>query len=277
MIKDVQEYKNDQLPADVQVIRDIEYGKAADVSLKLNVMRPNAPGKDKLPALVWIHGGGWVGGNKDDATGLLSAFAQQGYVCVSVEYRFADVATFPAQIQDCKAAIRFLRAHAEEYGLDAQRIGVWGDSAGGQLVALLGTSGGVAELEGDSGNQEQSSAVQAVCDWYGPVGYAKGTLTKDNAVSVMLGGTPQDNREQARLSDPMSFIDGQDPPFLIMHGDKDNLVPLQLSQQFERALREAKVDVTLDVIPGAGHGDGFWGVPGIYGKVLAFFDKTLKK
>lgn len=275
--KTVQDYKNDQLPVDVQVIRDVEYGKAGDVSLKLNVIRPKTPEKEKLPVLVWIHGGGWVGGNKDDATGLLCGFAQQGYVCVSVEYRFADVATFPAQIQDCKAAIRFLRANADKYGIDTQRFGVWGDSAGGHLVSLLGTSGSVPELEGDSGNAGQSSAVQAVCDWYGPVGFARGTLNKDDPVSVMLGGTPQDNRELARQSDPVTFIDGQDPPFLIMHGDKDNVVPLWLSQEFNKSLKAAKVDVTLDIIPGAGHGDGFWGVPAIYSKVLAFFDRTLKK
>ncbi len=271
------DYKADQLPDDVEVLKDIEYGQAGGVSLRLNLIRPKEPDQQPLPVIVWIHGGGWMAGNKDDAIGLLCGFAQRGYACVSVEYRFADVAVFPAQIHDCKAAIRFLRAHAQEYGLDAQRIGAWGDSAGGHLAALLGTSGDVPELKGDGGNPEQSSRVQAVCDWYGPVGFAEAAMAQDHPISVLLGGTPQSRRELARQADPITFLSADDPPILIMHGDRDELVPLQLSRGFADALSAGSVDVTLDVIRGAGHGDGFWGVTAIYDKVLAFFDKVLKK
>ncbi len=275
--RSIVDYKADQLPDDVEVLKDIEYGQVGGVSLRLNLVRPKDPAQQPLPVIVWIHGGGWVGGSKDDATGLLCGFAQRGYACASVEYRFADVAVFPAQIQDCKAAIRFLRANAQEYGLDAQRIGAWGDSAGGHLVALLGTSGDVQALEGDAGNMEQSSRVQAVCDWYGPVGFAEGTMAQDHPISVLLGGTPQSNRELARQADPITFISAGDPPMLIMHGDRDNLVPVQLSRGFADALSAGSVDVTLDIIRGAGHGDGFWGVTAIYDKVLNFFDKVLKE
>lgn len=270
------EYRNDNLPADVEVIKDIEYGKVGDVSLRLNIVRPK-DAKDPLPVIVFIHGGGWNSGNKDDDTGLLCGFAKQGYVGVSVEYRFVDVARFPAQIEDCKCAIRFLKANAEQYGIEADRIGVWGDSAGGHLAALLGTSGGVKELEGRGGWQDTSSSVNAVCDWYGPVGLADIPLSDDHPYSQLLGSTPRANPELARLSDPVSFISEDDPPILIMHGDKDELVPIVLSEQFYQKLKQGGVDATMETVKGAGHGNGFWGNMEIYGKVLGFFNKTLKK
>ena len=273
----LQEYKNDSLPPDIEVLKDIEYGKAGDVSLRLNIIRQKEKAEKPLPALVFIHGGGWCSGNKDDSTGLLCGIAQLGYVCVSVEYRFFSVATYPAQIEDCKNAIRFLRAKSADYNIDPDRIGAWGDSAGGHLAALLCTTGDVKELEGEGGWQDYSSRINAACDWYGPVGLADSTLPEDHIYSQLLGSTPQANRDLARLSDPVSFISKDDPPILIMHGDMDESVPIALSRQFYEKLKQAGADVTFDTIKDAGHGDGFWGKMEIYEKVLAFFDRELNK
>lgn len=275
-VRSVHDYKTDALPPDVEVVKDIEYGKAGDASLRLNIIRPEQAEKP-LPVIIFLHGGGWCSGNKDDSTGLMAGFAQLGYVCASVEYRFFDVAVFPAQIEDCKNAVRFLRANATVYGIDPDHIGAWGDSAGGHLAALLAASGDIAELEGQGGWQEHSSRVQAAVDWYGPVGLSEMNLSQDDIYSKLLGTTPQENRELARLSDPMSLISSDDPPILIMHGDRDNVVPIILSTQYAEKLRQGGVDVTMETVKGAGHGDGFWGEAAIYAKVLAFFDKVLKK
>jgi acetyl esterase/lipase len=154
---------------EVEVLSDVEYGKGGDVSLKMRVLRPKTLPKQPMPVLVWIHGGGWEDGTpKESGDRHLMRFAQRGYLCATIDYRLSGKAIFPAQIEDCKCAIRFLRSQAKAYHLDPDRIGVWGESAGGHLAALLGTSGGVTELEGSGGHAEFSSRVQAVCDWYGP-------------------------------------------------------------------------------------------------------------
>lgn len=269
-------YEDDSPPADVEVIMDVEYGRAGDVSLRLNVIRPKARADKPRPAILWIHGGGWAGGSKDASTGMLCGFAQKGYVCASVQYRFVDAARFPAQIEDCKCAVRFLRAHAEKYGIDPDRIGAWGNSSGGHLAALLATSGGEEELEGSGGWQEQSSAVNAACDWYGPVCLAGATLHESHPYSQLLGAPPQDNPALARLSDPASFISADDPGILIMHGDSDGVVPISLSEQFFDRLTRGGVEAELEIVKGAGHGEGFWENPDVYAKVLDFFDRKLK-
>jgi acetyl esterase/lipase len=196
-------------------------------------------------------------------------------VVASINYRLTDVGAYPAQIHDCKAAIRFLRAHAAEYHVDVNRVGVWGASAGGHLVALLGTSGDVKELEGDEANLEQSSRVQAVCDWFGPTDLLKfvaeaeaeklpNPRASENANSMvgkLLGGAMKDKEDVAKAANPITFVSKDDPPFLIMHGDKDQLVPVAQSRDLEEALKGAGVDVKLQVVKGGGHGnlniDGF--------------------
>ncbi len=164
------------IPDGVDVIRGIEYAKAGEHSLKLDVYTPSAkPGTDKpapLPVIIWIHGGGWESGTRSACPA--AQLVPHGYAAVSISYRFSQVAPYPAQIHDCKAAVRWVRAHAKEHNIDPARIGVWGASAGGHLVALLGTSGGDAELEGSiGGNVEHSSRVQAVCNWFGPTDLIK--------------------------------------------------------------------------------------------------------
>lgn len=266
------------VPDGVKVIRDLEYAKAGQKSLQLDIYVPEKTDGPR-PLVVWIHGGAWRAGNRDRCPA--ARLVPRGYVAASITYRLSQEAIFPAQIHDCKAAIRWLRANAEKYGIDPDRIGVWGSSAGGHLVALLGTSGDVKELEGELGNLNQSSRVQAVCDFFGPTDFTKmdaaGSQMNHDAPkspeSLLVGGAIQENPEKVARANPITYVSKDDPPFLIMHGDKDPLVPHNQSELLEAALKKAGVDVTFHTVKGAGHG---FGGPEINKRVDAFFDKYLK-
>jgi acetyl esterase/lipase len=267
------------VPTGVKAIRDIEYAKpngSGDTAqpLKLDLYLPE-DAKKPLPLVILIHGGAWESGSKDRCPGM--GFAQDGYVVASINYRLSDVATFPAQIFDCKAAVRFLRAHATEYHIDPARVGVWGGSAGGHLAALLGTSGGVKELEGDLGNADQSSKVQAVCDWYGPADlFALGNKPGEprDPVVKLLGGQPIKMKDKCISACPITHVTADDPPFLIMHGDKDNVVSPHQSELLVEALNKAGVPCTYTVVKGASHG---FRAQAQVDQVHKFFDKELKK
>lgn len=278
------------IPADVEVIRDVEYGKGGDVSLKLDILRPKIQPKTPMPVVVFIHGGGWRNGSKERGIERLIPLAQNGCFCVTINYRLTDVAVFPAQIEDCKCAIRWVRAHAKKYNADPKHIGVWGTSAGGHLVALLGTSGGVKELEGKGGWEKESSKVQAVCDWFGPTDFLKiaedakargltdeqiAKLGASDPISKLVGGKFWEKTDVSGKASPITYVSKDDPPFLIMHGDQDQLVPVSQSQVFHEALKKAGVDSTLKVMEGAGHGFG----PRYEAEktVADFFDKHLRK
>ena len=157
------------LPAGIRLERDLAYVPDADAAQKLDLYLPEQRPEKPLPLIVHIHGGGWRGGSKFPcpATGMVL----KGYVVASVEYRFSQKAIFPAQIQDCQAAIRWLRAHSKEYGIDPERVGVVGGSAGGHLSALVGTAGGKKAFAPIGGHEQQSDRVQAVCDIYGPADF----------------------------------------------------------------------------------------------------------
>jgi acetyl esterase/lipase len=262
------------LPEGVELLRDVEYGTGGGRALKLHVLRPKAPASVPMPVVVWVHGGGWSGGNRDGGIGRLAPLAQKGYFCASIEYRLSGEAPFPAQIEDCKCSIRFLRAKAKQFQLDPDRIGVWGSSAGGHLVALLGTSGYVKELEGKGGWPEQSSRVQAVCDFCGPIdllalgakGGAKGPIGK------LFGAAPQDVKDKATQANPITHLKSDAPPFLIVHGEKDTTVPMAQSELLRDALKKAGVPVTLHVAAGQGHG---LGGPELARLVQEFFDRRL--
>jgi acetyl esterase/lipase len=265
------------LPPGVKALRDLEYVKGGHERQRLDLYLPDKI-TGPLPVVVWIHGGGWRGGSKEGCRAM--PFAVEGYAVASINYRLSQHATFPAQIEDCKAAIRWLRAHAKEYDLDPKHIGVWGASAGGHLVALLGTSGGVKELEGNLGNPDQSSRVQAVCDWFGPADFTRiagKSADADSAIGRLLGGPIQDNKEKAKLASPVTFISKENPPFLIMHGDMDKTVPLSQSEALAEALKKAGVDATLVVLKGAGHGGNQFTSPQTRQSIREFFDKHLKK
>ncbi len=251
------------LPPGVKGMRDVEYARIDGRPLRLDLYLPTSISKP-VPVIVYIHGGAWRAGSK--ATCPIVQLAGKGFAIVSIDYRLTDTAAFPAQIHDCKGAIRWVRAHAKEYGLDSDRVGVWGNSAGGHLVALLGTSGGIKELEGNvGGNLEYSSRVQAVADFCGPTSFrledlkgleGAGEGKTPLAVVSLLGGTVQEKAELARQASPTSFVSPDDPPFFIAHGERDPIVPVSQARILAAALKKTNVDVTLHIDPEADHGVG---------------------
>ena len=258
----------------MKVLRNLEYVQGGHERQKLDLYLPEKA-EGVLPVIVWIHGGGWKAGNKDHCPAV--SFVAKGYAVASINYRLSQHAKFPAKIEDCKAAIRWLRAHAKDYQFDVEHIGVWGASAGGHLVALLGTTGADKDLEGKEGNLEQSSKVQAVVDWFGPTDFQKLTSTGANSpVAELLGGPIQDNKEKAAQASPVTHVSKDNPPFLIMHGDKDPLVPFHQSEDLEEALKKAGVEVTLVRLKGAGHGGPQFSSPENRKLIADFFDKYLK-
>jgi acetyl esterase/lipase len=270
------------LPAGIKMLKDLEYGRVGERKLVLDLYLPEAAEKP-LPLIIWVHGGGWAAGSKDQV-GARSQMLR-GYAVASVGYRLSGEAIFPAQIQDVKAAVRWLRAHAKEYNLDANHLGAWGSSAGGHLVALLGTSGDVKEFDvGD--NLDQSSRVQAVCDYFGPTdllqmdahALAGATLKHDSPQSPeskLIGGPIQENKGKAGRVNPIAYITADDPPFLIVHGDQDPLVPHHQSELLFEALKQANLPVRLHTMEGGGHGSGFGGRE-LDEAVSSFFDRNLK-
>jgi len=263
----------------LRVERDVVYARAGQKELLLDLYLPAAVGAGRLPVIVWVHGGAWRSGSKEDCPAR--GQAARGYAVASVNYRLSQEAIFPAQIHDLKAAVRWLRANADRYGLDSDRIGAWGASAGGHLVALLGTSGGVKDLEGDLGDAGYSSRVQAVVDFFGPTDLPQMSKfssaidhdSPDSPESRLLGGPVQQNKDRAARANPITYVTKDDPPFLIMHGDRDPLVPLNQSELLHAALRNAGVESSLEVVKGGGH--GFRG-PEVDAAVERFFDRPLK-
>ena len=267
------------LPPGVRVLRDVAYVKDGHERQKLDLYLP--AGAKNLPLVVWIHGGGWQNGSKDrtPAQSLLT----RGYAVASLNYRLSSHAVFPAQLEDCKAAIRWLRTHAREHGFDPDRIGVWGSSAGGHLVALLGVTGDVKEFDRGE-NAGVSSRVQAVVDFFGPadlltMGAQSGANSRinhdasDSPEAKLIGGTLQENKTQARRASPITYVSKDDAPMLIVHGDADPLVPLAQSETFLVALKAAGVDASLYVVKGGGHG-GFRD-PEVDVRVRAFLERVL--
>lgn len=266
------------VPDHLVYARDVVYGKGS-AALTLDIIHPKERGA--FPVIVFIHGGGWQSGDKAQPMRQLLPFATNGYVCVSINYRLTGEAPFPAQIEDCKCAIRFLRAHAKVYGIDSTRIGVWGSSAGGHLVALLGTAGDVKGFEGAGGWEQQSSRVQAVADFFGPsdiysMGDSPSALdhnAPDSPEAKLIGGAIKENKAKADAASPITYVSKDDPPFLIIHGDKDMTVPMQQSVVLEAALKKAGVDVTLIIMPGEGHG---FKSREPNEAVMRFFDRVLR-
>jgi acetyl esterase/lipase len=175
----------------------------------------------------------------------------------SINYRLTDTAAFPAQIEDCRAAVRWLRAHAKMYRIDPAHIGVCGASAGGHLVALLGTAGDEKGWDGVGGHADQSARVQAVCDYFGPADFTSAgyALAKaDSALGKLLGGSIADRKGLARQASPVVYATKDDPPFLIIHGDQDRLVPLRQSEILHDSLKRAGVDATFLTVKNGVHG-----------------------
>jgi acetyl esterase/lipase len=274
----------------VRIERDIAYVPDGDPSQRLDLYLPEKAGDKPLPLLVWVHGGGWLGGSKSENPGA-ALTARGEYASASVEYRFSDKALFPAQIQDCQAAVRFLRASAKKYNIDPDRIGVWGGSAGGHLAALLGTAGGADAFPKIGRNDSESDRVQAVVDIFGPADFpaVRRQVAADKAVknifnfedmsspyAKLFGAVPGERAELEKSASPVTFVSKDDPPFLIIHGTADTLVPYAQSTEFADALKRAGVDVVLQPVPGAGHGGPQFASPAANRLYKKFFDKHLK-
>jgi acetyl esterase/lipase len=277
-----------KLPQGFVAKYDVKYVADGDAAQALDIYYPETPAEKPLPLLIWIHGGGWQGGSKTQMPYL--SLLPRGYVGASIEYRFSQKAKFPAQIQDCQAAIRFLRANATKYSIDPERIGVGGGSAGGHLAALVGTSGGKQVFPMIGGNEEQSDRVQCVCDIFGPTNFwtvVKQAEEDKNVKNIFKWneGDPYSNLIGAKLGidkkecdavSPVHYVSQDNPPFLILHGDHDALVPYAQSVELSELLSKAGVDVTLQRLPGAGHGGPSFVLPGVIQLTISFFDKHLK-
>ncbi|OWK42347.1 esterase [Fimbriiglobus ruber] len=280
--------KRPALPKNFTAEYDVKYIPDGDPAQTLDIYFPEKPSDQPRPLLIWIHGGGWQGGSKAEAP-YLSQLAR-GYVFASIEYRFSQKALFPAQIQDCQAAIRWLRANAKKYSIDPDHIGVGGASAGGHLAALVGTSGGKKAFPAIGENKDQSDRVQAVCDIFGPADFWTvikqadedknvKNIFKWNAgdpYSALIGGKLGQDKERCEAVSPVHYVSKDSPPFLILHGDHDTLVPYAQSVELADLLGKAGVPVTLQRLPGAGHGGPSFGLPAVGKLGTAFFDKHLK-
>lgn len=272
---------------------DVPYASASPAQ-RLDLYAP-VTGKGPSPVVVWVHGGGWAAGDKRlSPASFQLRLVERGYAVASVNYRLSGEATFPAQIQDVKAAVRWLRANAGRYGLDPKRVGAWGSSAGGHLAALLGTSGGVEALEGASlGNRKQSSRVQAVVDWYGPTDF----LVMDSQAEAigcprrfghgapgspearLLGATIGERPELARAANPVTYASRDDPPTLIEHGSADCTVAPGQSVLLRDALAPLlrKNRVWFNVLEGSGHGGPAFSSEENIALVLRFLDRYVKR
>lgn len=251
-----------KIPTSLVHLEDVEFTQNQQRALKMDILYSKLSTRP-MPVIVWIHGGFWRQGDKKQGFKYLVSFARQGFFCASIEYRLSQEAIFPAQIEDCKCAIRFLRAHAQEFRIDPQRIGVWGVSAGGHLAALLGTTHHVQEFEGSGGWKNYSSRVQAVCDWFGPTDFLRindvqrdvNFTPADSPEAALIGGLVEENQDKAAKANPITYVSNDVPPFLIVHGDNDSLVPLNQSELLFDALKKAQVEATLEVVTGGGHGN----------------------
>jgi acetyl esterase/lipase len=278
------------LPPGVAAEYDVEYVANGNSAQTLDIFFPERRPEKPQPLLVWIHGGGWSGGSKKQLPYLKLNQLSRGYVVASIDYRFSRKAIFPAQIQDCQAAIRWLRAHAAKYSIDASRLGVAGESAGGHLAALVGVSGGKNAFPPIGGNEDQSDRVQAVCDFYGPTDFwtvvtqaQQDTKVKNifkwnngDPYSKLIAARLGQDRQKCEAVSPVHYVSQDNPPFLILHGDRDTLVPYAQSTEFADLLTKAGVKVTLQRVPGADHGGRLFRQSALARLTDGFFDKYLK-
>jgi acetyl esterase/lipase len=270
-----------QVSSATKKITDIEFAQVDNQSLKLDLYLPEKA-TTKTPLIVWIHGGGWHAGNKSNCA--IKWMTEYGYAIASISYRLTDVAIFPAQIHDCKGAIRWLVAHADKYGFDTTKIAVSGSSAGGQLAALVGTSGDDSFTEGTvGGNTKFSSRVHAVIDFYGATDFILRSKTQPHrankegsVVYKLLGGGADKKIDLAKKASAVYYVTKDDPPFLILHGDKDNIVLIDQSQAIHKAYQQAALSSSFIVVKGAGHGGKEFFYPKNKEIMIKFLQENLK-
>lgn len=262
---------------DIEVHRNLTFAERPDVmagvgghvedKLQLDLYLPEHEHPESSPVIVFIHGGAWLGGSKDDEVlvDVCSHFARQGFAVASIEYRLIPEATFPAQILDVNAAVRWVRASADEYGLDPANIGTFGVSAGGHLAALAGVTNEVDEFKGDGPNSGYSSEVQAAVSWFGIMALHKMAETAppegpvnyegpNSPESMLVGETIADNPEAGKYASPISYFDQGDPPLLLYHGKADGLVGYGQSELMYEKARDLCHDTTFYLLDGLDHG-----------------------
>lgn len=264
--------------AQPKVETDVVYGKAGDRELKLDLARP-AEGKGPFPCVVCVHGGGWRLGNKRDLRPWIQLLAREGYVAASVGYRLAPDARFPAQIEDVKTAVRFLRANADKYHIDKDHVGALGYSAGGHLVCLLGLTDESAGFEGKE-HPKESSKVQAVVDYFGPTdlaGFGKDEVAQRGMVGPLIGKTYADDPAAHDRASPIKYVTKAAPPFLIFHGTADRVVPIDQSRRLAEKLKDVGAAARLVEVPGEGHGWDGHANEDSTGLALKFLADHLKK
>lgn len=271
--------------SEVEVRFDQSYAGNDNPKQMVDLYLPKNRGAEKpLPVVALIHGGGWVNGDRIGYASQAIQIARTGnYAAVAVGYRLTAESQWPSQVHDCKAAIRWIRAHAKEHNLDADKIAVWGSSAGGHLSSLLGTSGDIGELEGDLGpNRHFSSRVQCVVNLCGPEDFSQALMFdkdnmpiwKDDAVSRLFGGTARDKNSLAAAASPITYVSGDDPPFITFHGTKDQRVAFLHAELIHAGLQKAGVTSLLVPITDGGHGSVSH--PEVKTRGLLFVDKILR-
>ena len=256
----------------------IEFAKAGGESLQLNLARPKTP-TGKLPAILCIHGGGFRAGKREGWDARCKLLAEQGYVAATVTYRLAPKHPFPAAVEDVKAGVRWLRANAEKYSIDPDRIGVIGDSAGGHLAQFLGVTGGVAQFEGDGGNPGVSSRVSCVVNYYGPSDLTKSYGKSVDAAEVLplwLGGDATKEHRRHILASPLYWVTPSAAPTLLLQGTEDKYVNHEQAVWMHERLKAAEVEVEFLSLEGAGHGFKGADAEKAWKAALAFFEKHLK-
>lgn len=264
----------------VKIISDIPFADADGTPLYLDLYMPE--GVEAPPLVLSIFGGGWRSGSRKGPPN--SALLEAGYAVAKIEYRLSTQAKFPAQINDCKAALRWLRSHATEYGYDASRVGVHGESAGGYLALLLGFTADDPRYDrAEDAANNPSTRVAAIVDFYGPTDFIlrskdqpAQTELPDGKVFQLLDGPVQKNLELAKLASPRLQVTSDDPPVLIFHGSADPTVLMNQSEGLREALQESGVPVELHVVEGAGHGGPGYDTPENWGKIIEFLDRCLK-
>lgn len=263
------------IPAQMKVDRDLVFSKPGGKAMLLDLYRPEKA-EGPLPVVVWIFGGAFRTGSKEGQAGTATWLATKGYAVAAINYRLSGEVKFPAQVEDCKAAVAWLRLNAAGYGLDGGRIGAWGASSGGYLATMLGVWG-----------DPEHKRVQAVVDFFGPSDFLKmdgaappGGMKHDPAdspESQLIGGPIQENKDKVARANPITYVTKEAAPFLIVHGDRDPLVPVNQSELLFEALKQAGANATFYKIVGAGHGGAAFSTPMVRAMVLAFLDQHLKQ
>lgn len=240
------------LPKGTDFAINVPYVSAAHERQKLDIAYFKK-GKSR-PLLVWIHGGAFMSGDKAENHAIWPELMTSGYAVATINYRLSGDAKWPAQITDCKAAIRFLRAHTKDYNLAPGRIAVWGSSAGGHLAALVGTSGSAKKF--DVGEHlDHSSAVSCSVDLFGPIDFEKMPqfTSPTSPEAKMWGRATSEALDLAREASPITYLTPNTPPILILHGDADNVIHISQSQLFDAAMKKADTSGDFITLPSVGH------------------------